>query len=68
MISFANSDFSQGKLYKTLGFRFIKKYSIYLYWYKGGIRESIYKFQKYKLVLTEDEINLTGKQIMINRG
>jgi very-short-patch-repair endonuclease len=66
--SFSNSDFSTGNLYEQLGFTYIKDTPPTLFWVKNGFRESRFKFQKHKLELSENEIGLTGHEILISRG
>lgn len=66
--SFSNSDFSNGNLYKKLGFTYIKDTAPTLFWTKNGFRESRFKYQKHKLELSENEMLMTGYEILRNRG
>jgi len=68
IISFSNSDFSDGNLYNKLGFDFIKDTPPTLYWTKHGIRENRMKYQKHKLDIQPHEENLTASEIMKSRG
>ena len=68
IISFADKNWSNGKLYEKLGFIKINE-TIPNYWYiKDGIRKHRFNYRKDILVKDGFNKDLTEHQIMINRG
>ena len=71
IVSYADMRWSQGKLYKALGFTFDHS-SAPNYWYFKGpmLRESRVKFQKHKLpnILDHFDPNLSEVQNMVANG
>lgn len=68
IISFANRDWSNGNLYKTLGFDFVKYTEPGYFYCKGKRKYHRYKFQKHKLVAEGYDSNKTEYEIMTDRG
>jgi hypothetical protein len=70
IISYADRRWSQGNLYKSLGFTLLQLSTPAYFYVKDGIRFSRIKFQKHKL---KDELeifdeNLSEKENMENNG
>jgi len=66
--TYADRSFSQGKLYKTLGFDFIEKTEPNYYYVIDGIKRHRFNFRKDKLVREGFDINKTEHEIMLERG
>jgi hypothetical protein len=68
IISYANTDISEGHLYELLGFHLNGKTSPGYWWGKGNKKFNRVKFQKYKLIREGEDKNLTEEEIMHKRG
>ena len=68
VISYADRRWSEGNLYKNLGFEFLSKSIPNYYYTKGLIRENRFKFRKSELVKKGFNLDKTEKQIMIDQG
>ena len=72
VITYANRRFSNGEIYKTLGFTFLEKTSPNYFYFKGRSRElfSRVKFQKHKLkeLLDVYDENLSEAENMFNNN
>ncbi len=67
IISYADRSWSQGNLYETLKFQFVRK-TRPNYWYiVNGIKESRFKYFKLKLVEQGFDTNKTEHKIMLER-
>ena len=66
--SYASCDISNGALYKTLGFKFIKHSGLNYWWTKDGIKYHRSNFMKHKLVSEGADYNLSESEIMRKRG
>ena len=68
IISYANTDISEGNLYETLGFSLEGKTGIGYWWGKGNQKFNRERFQKYKLIKEGNDPNLTEEEIMYKNG
>ncbi len=72
IITYAKRDHSQGKLYETNGFKFLRNTNPNYYYFKLGnlVRESRIKYQKHKLptLLQNYDNELSEQENMINNG
>jgi len=68
IISYANTDISEGTLYETLGFKLEGRTSIGYWWGKGNQKFNREKFQKHKLIKEGNNPNLTEEEIMHKNG
>jgi hypothetical protein len=64
IISYSLNSYSNGNLYKKLGFKFIKESGINYFWCKNGIRYHRFNFRKDKLVKEGADNNKTEVEIM----
>ena len=67
-MTYADRSFSQGDLYKKLGFEFIGKTQPNYYYIIDGIRNYRFNFRKDKLIKQGFDPNKTEHQIMLERG
>jgi very-short-patch-repair endonuclease len=65
--TYADRSFSQGKLYETLGFKFVKKTEPNYYYIIDGIRYHRFNFRKDVLVKEGFDSNKTEHEIMLER-
>ena len=65
--TYADRSFSQGKLYKTLGFEFIGKTEPNYYYIVDGIRHHRFNYRKDILIKQGFDPNKTEHQIMLDR-
>jgi very-short-patch-repair endonuclease len=65
--TYADRSFSQGKLYETLGFKFINKTDTNYYYIIDGIKHHRFNFRKDKLIKEGFDPNKTEHEIMIER-
>ena len=65
--TYADRSFSQGKLYETLGFKFIGKTQPNYYYIVDGIRHHRFNFRKDKLIREGFDSNKTEHEIMLER-
>ena len=65
--TYADRGFSQGKLYKTLGFKFVRKTEPNYYYIIDGIRHHRFNFRKDKLISEGYNADKTERQIMLER-
>lgn len=68
IISYSKNDYSNGSLYKKLGFNLESHTKYNYYWVVNGIRENRFNWRKDKLVSMGHDINLTEVKIMHNLG
>ena len=70
IISYADKRWSEGGVYKALGFKELEDTEPNYFYVKGNTRESRQKYQKHKLkdILEKFDENLSEKQNMINNG
>lgn len=70
IISYADKRWSEGSVYKALGFKELEDTEPNYFYVKGNTRESRQKYQKHKLknILKNFDENLSEKQNMINNG
>lgn len=70
IFSYSNNDWSNGNLYRQLGFELEHEVAP-AYWYippHGGIRQHRLRFAKHRLVAEGYDPNLTEREIMAQRG
>jgi len=67
ILSYAKRDYSNGNLYKQLGFKYKGKTSPGFYWLINNKRKHRYNFRKDKII-NEQNKHLTAVQIMHNNG
>ena len=69
IISYAKRDWSNGNLYKQLGFTF-EGYTVpgYFWTNKFGVTFNRFKFRKSEIAKTEEEKQMTEEEIMTSRG
>jgi len=65
--TYADRSFSQGNLYKQLGFEFISKTEPNYYYIIDGIRKHRFNFRKDKLVREGHDKNKTEHEIMLEK-
>ena len=68
MISYANRDISDGKLYENLNFKFIKKTAPGYWWCKDNHKHHRSNFMKHKIVEKSNYNKTTESKEMIKRG
>ena len=66
--TYADRSISQGRLYETLGFKFIKKTEPNYYYIIDGIRHHRFNFRKDVLVKQGYDPNKTEHEIMLERN
>lgn len=66
--TYADRSFSQGQLYKTLGFEFISKTEPNYYYIIDGIKHHRFNFRKDKLIKEGYDSNKTEHEIMLDRN
>ena len=67
-MSYSKSDYSDGGLYRRLGFEYDGETEQNYYWVIGCRRINRFNFRKDKLVKTGEDQNLTEKEIMESKG
>lgn len=68
IISYSLNSYSDGNLYKKLGFRTDNKTKLNYFWCKNGIRNNRFKFRKDVLVKEGFDKSKTEKDIMYDKG
>ena len=68
IISYADRRWSNGDLYKSLGFDFVSYSKPNYFYVMGPTRENRFKYRKSELVKQGFDVNKTEKQIMEERG
>lgn len=69
IITYSKNDYSDGNLYKKLGFSYIHETGCgYTYVGSSKIRENRYKFNKHTLIKEGFDSNKSEKEIMVDRG
>ena len=68
IVSYSKNDYSNGNLYKTIGFKFEKLTSPNYYWVVNSRRENRYKWRKDVLVKMGGDIKMSESSIMISNG
>ena len=68
IISYSKNDYSNGNLYKKLGFKFDSDTIPNYYWVVYGIRENRFNWRKDKLVKMGYDKTLTETKIMHSLG
>jgi hypothetical protein len=67
IITYADRSFSQGKLYETLGFKFVGKTEPNYYYIVDGIRHHRFNYRKDKLIKEGFDSNKSEHDIMLER-
>lgn len=67
IITYADRSFSQGKLYETLGFKFVGKTEPNYYYIVDGIRHHRFNYRKDKLIKEGFDSNKSEHFIMLER-
>ncbi|MGD9581224.1 MAG: MucR family transcriptional regulator [Vampirovibrionia bacterium] len=68
VISYADRCWSNGNMYKKLGFHHIKTTQSNYYYVVNGVRKSRLNYQKHKLVQDGADSTLTEEDIMLSKG
>ena len=68
VISYANKDWSSGKLYEQIGMEYIGNTPVGYFYSKSKFRFNRFQFQKHKLIQNGEDPNLTEYEIMIKNG